>query len=107
MEHQHTKPADRVKRTEGHEGPKNHIVGFAISIFLTILAFVAVANIETLDRTFVLMLLVAMAIVQVVVQLAFWMHMKDKGHFFPVLFLATGCFIVFTAVIMSQYWVWW
>ena len=107
MEHQHTAPVDQVKRSDGHEGPKNHIIGFGISIILTVLAFVAVANIDTLDRAFVLILLVSMAIIQVIVQLAFWMHMKDKGHFFPILFIFVGCVFVFAFVIMALYWVWW
>lgn len=96
----------KIKRARTHEGPKNHIIAFGISIILTMLAFAAVAN-EALSPPFVIFLIVTMAVIQAVVQVAFWMHAKDKGHFMPVLFLSTGAFVAFTAFIMALYWVWW
>lgn len=60
-----------------------------------------------LDRSFILFFIVGLAIVQIIFQLAYWMHMKDRGHFFPIIGLAFGAFIALTAVIMAVYWVWW
>ncbi|NBI30055.1 cytochrome C oxidase subunit IV family protein [Chengkuizengella marina] len=106
MEANQEQVQDRVKRGTIHEGPKNHIIAFVISIFLTLLAFMAVAN-TALDATFIKIFIVILAIFQAVIQLAFWMHMKDRGHFFQILFLATGTFVAITAFIMAIYWVWW
>ncbi len=60
-----------------------------------------------LDRSFILFFIVGLAIVQIIFQLAYWMHMKDRGHLFPIMGLAFGAFIALTAVIMAVYWVWW
>lgn len=103
---QQTSAEQKIKRGKGHEGPRNHIIGFVASIVLTFLAFVAVAN-ESLSTAFVIFLIVTMAIIQVIIQLTYWMHMKDRGHFYPILFLAGGGFVALTLFITAFYWVWW
>jgi cytochrome c oxidase subunit 4 len=89
-----------------HEGPKKHIIAFIMSILLTVIAFSAVAAGEV-NETFTYIILIGMAILQVFVQMAFWMHMKDRGHIFPIIGILTGVAVVFTIVIMASYWVWW
>jgi len=88
------------------EGPGKHIVAFVLSLVLTLIAFAAVASGE-INTTFTYIILVGMALVQVFVQLAYWMHMKDRGHLFPIIAIASGVVVVFTMVIMATYWVWW
>jgi cytochrome c oxidase subunit 4 len=88
------------------EGPQKHIVAFIMSLALTIIAFAAVAAGE-INTTFVYIILVTMAVLQVFVQMAFWMHMKDRGHLFPIIAIFAGIFVVFTMVITALYWVWW
>jgi Heme/copper-type cytochrome/quinol oxidase, subunit 4 len=88
------------------EGPQKHIVGFILSLALTIIAFAAVAAGE-INETFTYIILVAMAVVQVIIQMAYWMHMKDRGHLFPIIGIISGVVVVFTMVIMALYWVWW
>ncbi|OXM84918.1 cytochrome C oxidase subunit IV family protein [Paenibacillus rigui] len=100
--HQHTSSGERHRL----EGPRNHYLSYIISILLTILAFAAVLY-GGLDKSFLIIFLVGLGIVQAVFQLAFWMHMKDRGHLFPIIGLAFGAFIALTAVIMAVYWVWW
>ncbi|CAG7649981.1 cytochrome C oxidase subunit IV family protein [Paenibacillus allorhizosphaerae] len=97
--------------TVGHErhrqeGPKNHYLSYIISIVLTMLAF-AIVLYGGLDRSFIIMFLVGLAIVQIIFQLAYWMHMKDRGHFFPILGLCFGAFVALTAVAMAVFWLWW
>ena len=96
----------QVKRGPVHEGPRNHLLAFAMSLVLTFLAFVAVAN-PNLSAITKNALLVLMAIVQVIVQLFFWMHLKDRGHTFPIIFMAFGIFVMITLVITAVFWVWW
>jgi cytochrome c oxidase subunit IV len=104
MENNHSteQPAKRHKV----EGPQKHIVAFVMSLALTIIAFAAVAAGE-INTTFVYIILVAMAVIQVFIQMSFWMHLKDKGHLYPIIGIVAGVFVVFTMVIMAEYWVWW
>lgn len=88
------------------EGPQKHIVAYILSLALTIIAFAAVAA-GDINTTFTYIILVGMAIIQVFVQLAFWMHMKDRGHLFPIICIVAGVIVVFMMVIMAVYWVWW
>ncbi|MGG2198029.1 cytochrome C oxidase subunit IV family protein [Paenibacillus validus] len=88
------------------EGPRNHYISYIVSIVLTMLAF-AVVLYGGLDRTFIIFFLVGLAVVQVIFQLAYWMHMKDRGHFFPIIGLAFGTFVALTAVAAGVYWLWW
>ncbi|MFD2673660.1 cytochrome C oxidase subunit IV family protein [Marinicrinis sediminis] len=99
-------PASKVKRGPVHEGPRNHIITYAISMILTFIAFVAAAN-DALSGGFVIFLLVTMAMVQVIVQLAFWMHMKDKGHVYAFIALFTGFITALTAVAAALFLMWW
>lgn len=100
-----TNAVERKKRFK-HEGPQKHVISFIFSIVLTLLAFATVMSGEV-NTTFLYILLVAMAVVQVFIQMAFWMHMKDRGHLFPIIGILGGCVIVFTMMIMAIYWVWW
>jgi len=87
------------------EGPQKHILVFILSLALTIIAFAAVAS--GISAAFTYAILVSMAIIQVFIQLAFWMHLKDKGHQFPKIFMIAGAVLVFAMTIMALYWVWW
>lgn len=106
MEHSQQAPSQKIKRAPVHEGPKNHLISFALSVVLTTLSFITVMN-PNLSSTFKYSFIVILACIQVLIQLAFWMHMKDRGHFFPRVFILGGCIFVFTFVIMAQFWVWW
>ena len=98
---------DAVKRGNAHEGPRNHFLAFGLSIALTVLAFLAVIYIDVLETWFVLSFIVLLAIIQAVIQAAFWMHLKDPGHLMQRVFLLFGALIGITAFIMAIYWVWW
>jgi len=56
---------------------------------------------------FVIFLLLGMAIVQAFAQMAFWMHMKDRGHFFPIIGIVGGVFVVIMLVALALLWTWW
>ena len=101
-------PTTAGEQTKRHrvEGPKKHIVAFIMSLALTIIAF-AVVSAGEINTTFTYVILVTMAVLQVIIQMAFWMHMKDRGHLFPKIAIFTGGFIVTTMVVMALYWVWW
>lgn len=98
--------ANNQGRRHKAEGPQKHIVAFIFSLLLTGIAFAAVAAGEV-NETFVYLILVGMAILQVFIQMAFWMHMKDRGHIYPIIGILFGVTIVITCVVMATYWVWW
>ncbi|XEC94100.1 cytochrome C oxidase subunit IV family protein [Paenibacillus tarimensis] len=98
--------AEHQNRRHKVEGPKKHIIAYIFSLALTVLAFAVVAAGEV-NTTFTYIMLIIMAILQVYIQMAFWMHMKDRGHLYAVIGILTGVFVVFTLVIMAEYWVWW
>lgn len=100
-------PSQDVKRGQPHEGPKNHLITFGLSIFLTLLAFLVVNYKDDVDATFVIIILIAMAVLQAVVQAIFWMHLKDRGHGHPRVFIAFGAVIAFFAVYTGIAWMWW
>lgn len=96
MENEQTVQRPKVKRGPALEGPKNHYITFGVSIVLSLLAFMAAAN-ESLNPKFVIFLLVAMAAVQALFQILYWMHLKDRGHFFPFLFIFMGTIVTLLA----------
>ena len=100
--HEASAPSKRHKP----ESPLNHYLSYIISILLTMLAF-AVVLYGDLDRSFILIFIVTLALVQALVQLLFWMHAKERGHLFPLIFLAGGAFVALTGVITAVYWMWW
>lgn len=78
-----------VKHRHRPEGPQRHIVVFVFSVVLTLIAFAAVAA-GGVNATFAIILLLVMAVLQVFLQMGFWMHLKDKGHMLPIIFMLGG-----------------
>ena len=106
-EHGNPAAGDEVKRGHAHEGPKNHILAFILSITLTVFAFLAVIYAHVLEAWFVIGFIVLLAFIQALVQAVFWMHLKDRGHFMQRLFLAGGALVAMMCIVMAVYWVWW
>lgn len=95
-----------IKRTKAHESPRNHYISYAVSLLLTALAFLAVAN-PSMGRTFTYIFISILAIIQALFQFVFWMHMKEKGHIFPAIGIAFGVVIALCAFVTAVFWVWW
>jgi len=105
MSNNHT-TTEENKRPHRIEGPKKHVIAFVFSLVLTMIAFAAVMGGE-INKDFIYIILIGTAILQVFVQMAFWMHMKDRGHQYAIIGILAGVVVAFTCVIMAQYWVWW
>lgn len=95
-----------IKRTTAQESPRNHYISYAVSILLTLLAFLAVAN-PSLDKTFKIVFIVGMAVIQVLFQFIYWMHMKEKGHIYAAIGIIFGAVIALCAVVAAVFWMWW
>lgn len=105
MASNHSATEESTKRHKV-EGPKKHVIAFIFSLTLTLIAFAAVIGGE-INKDFIYIILMGTAVLQVFVQMAFWMHMKDRGHTYALIGILGGVFIVFTCVIMAEYWAWW
>ncbi len=82
----------------GHGSLKSYVIGFALSIILTIIPLVAVMN-KLLSETATIVLILAMAVLQFAVQLVFFMHLKEgKDARWNMLALVLGLIILLTIV---------
>ena len=104
-ENQAASAQEQAPRRHRVEGPQKHIIAFILSLVLTIIAFAAVAS--GISASFIYVILIVMAVIQVLVQLSYWMHLKDKGHLFPIISICAGVVLVIAMTVMALYWVWW
>lgn len=74
-----------------------HLVSFASMILMTILAFLAVIA-EDVPGPFVALFILGLALIQVIFQLYYFMHLKDKGHSLPSLFIFGGVIVAILTV---------
>jgi len=94
------------RRKKNKEEMKYQVISFALMIFLTIVAFIAVGY-EGIGEWFKVPFIVLLACVQVVFQLYYFMHMSHKGHEAPQLFIYSGVFVAFLTVLAFSTIVWW
>jgi cytochrome c oxidase subunit 4 len=88
------------------EGPGKHVLAYVLSLVLTAIAF-AIVLFGGLSKGVVITILLLLAFIQAIVQIMIWMHVKDKGHLFPILGLILGAVIAATLIIMATVWMWW
>ncbi|WP_026581548.1 cytochrome c oxidase subunit IVB [Bacillus sp. J33] len=94
------------RRKKSAEEMKHQVITFAMMIFLTIVAFVA-AGYEGFSAWFIVPFILILAIVQVIFQLYYFMHMSHKGHEAPALFLYSGALVGFITIIAFLTVIWW
>ncbi|UOY93761.1 cytochrome c oxidase subunit IVB [Ectobacillus sp. JY-23] len=94
------------RRKKNAEEMKHQIITFALMIFLTVVAFVAVAYPKTFTPLFAVPFILVLAVVQVIFQLYYFMHMSHKGHEAPSLFLYSGILVAFLTVLAFVTIVW-
>jgi cytochrome c oxidase subunit IV len=106
MSEHHSEHAALPAKRHKVEGPTNHFLAYIISILLTMLSF-AIVIYGGLDHAFLIIFLLALGITQAMFQVYVWMHGKERGHLFPLMFLFTGAFVAITAQLAAVYWIWW
>lgn len=74
------------------------VTSFAFMIFLTILAFIAVAT-ETIAVGFAVPFILLLAVIQFFLQMYYFMHLKDKDHGWPNAFIISGVVLSTPALI--------
>ena len=94
------------RKLKNKEDMNSQLIAFALSIFLTLVAFITIAN-DIIPKTFSAPFILVLAVVQVIYQLYYFMHMKNKGHETPSLFMWSGVVvaIITVAALMTLVWV--
>jgi len=85
----HPKVDLQYRRRKNLEDMRYQVTSFALMIFLTIIAYVAVGY-EGISNAFAVITILLLAVVQVIFQLYYFMHMSHKGHEMPAMFLYSG-----------------
>lgn len=90
---------------------RGQVMMFSLMIFMTITAFTLVVAYQQGVAGFTKYLLIPtlflFAAVQVGLQLYYFMHMKDKGHGVPQMFMYTGAVLGFLIPLAFVTIVWW
>jgi cytochrome c oxidase subunit IV len=92
------------RRKKNADDMRMQVSAFALMIFLTLVAFIAVAG--DFDKYFVIPFILLLAVVQLVFQLYYFMHMSHKGHEAPALFLYSGALVGFITILVFLTIVW-
>ncbi|MFS0558154.1 cytochrome o ubiquinol oxidase subunit IV [Brevibacillus sp. 179-C9.3 HS] len=83
---------------QGHGSMKEYVIGFILSIVLTIIPLVLVMN-QIMSKTATIVTIMIMAVLQFVVQLVFFMHIREgEKPRYNVQTLILGLVLVFTIV---------
>jgi cytochrome c oxidase subunit 4 len=94
------------RRKKSAEEMRYMVVSFSLMIFLTLIAFAAVA-IKGFTAWFIVPFILLLAVVQVVFQLYYFMHMSHKGHEAPSLFLYSGLLVGLITILTFTTIIWW
>ncbi|MFC4599779.1 cytochrome o ubiquinol oxidase subunit IV [Cohnella hongkongensis] len=93
-----THAADEHGAHESHGSLKSYVIGFVLSLVLTIIPLVIVLN-DVLEGAAAKVVLLGAAILQFVVQLVYFMHLKQEGKpRYNLMVLILGLIIVLTIV---------
>lgn len=79
----------KPKKEETPDSAGKHVKAFIGMILLTAVAFILVGT-ETVSAIAVIPILLILAAIQVFMQLYIFMHLDEKGSFFPALFMTCG-----------------
>ncbi|MEQ6376168.1 cytochrome c oxidase subunit IVB [Bacillaceae bacterium S4-13-58] len=104
----HTTHSDehvQFHKRKNREEMRYQVITFTLMIVFTIIAFSAVM--ADIEKMFTIPLILLLAVVQVIFQLYYFMHMNTKGHEAPSLFIFSGIFVAILTVAALSTIVWW
>ncbi|WJY28845.1 MULTISPECIES: cytochrome C oxidase subunit IV family protein [Sporosarcina] len=98
-----------VRRSK--ETMRGQVMMFSLMIFMTLASFTFVVayqqGVDGFTKYLVIPVLFLFAAVQVALQLYYFMHMKDKEHGVPQMFMFTGALLGFLIPLAFVTIVWW
>lgn len=98
--------SESYKRQKSKEEMQRQLISFGLMIVFTLIAFAIVAT-ETLSKGFIVPILFVMALVQAGFQFYYFMHLKDKGHAMPAVFIYGGVWAAFLTLAGLMVISWW
>ncbi|MCY9594098.1 cytochrome o ubiquinol oxidase subunit IV [Paenibacillus chitinolyticus] len=100
----HSGGAHDHEHHESHGSLKSYVIGFLLSIVLTIIPLVVILNKMVTGKAAILVLLIT-AVLQFAVQLLFFMHLTDeKGPRYNLLTLILGL-VILTTIVAGSIWI--
>ncbi|MFS0574380.1 cytochrome C oxidase subunit IV family protein [Sporosarcina sp. 179-K 3D1 HS] len=105
-------PAEmEMGKRRGKQAMRAQVMMFSLMIFLTLLSFSMVVMFESgvagFSKFFIIPVIMLFAAVQVGLQLYYFMHMSEKGHGIPQMFMFTGALLGFLIPLTFVTIVWW
>ena len=105
-------PAEfNLDQRRARKSMRSQIMMFSLMIFLTIMSFSMVmayqADVIGFSKYMIIPTLMLFAAVQVALQLYYFMHMNEKGHGIPQMFMYTGAIFAFVVVLTFVTITWW
>lgn len=94
------------QKQENKDELKKHLFSFGLMILFTVVAF-AVVIADVMDRTYVILFILLLAIIQVAFQFYYFMHLKDKGHAPAAVLLYGGMWAAALALAGLGLTTWW
>ncbi|AQX55328.1 cytochrome c oxidase subunit IVB [Priestia flexa] len=96
----------QYRKKKNAEDMRMQLISFALMIFLTLIAFFAVWS-DSFSGWFTVPVIILLAVVQVIFQLYYFMHMNHKGHEVPTMFLYSGVLVALITVWAFVTIIWW
>jgi cytochrome c oxidase subunit 4 len=94
------------RRKKNAEEMRYQVITFSLMIFLTLIAFAAV-GFGDLSSWFIAPFIILLAVIQVIFQLYYFMHMSHKGHEAAQLFLYSGVVVGAITILAFTTIIWW
>lgn len=94
------------QRKHDSQGFRSLIWSFVLSLALTVFAFIAVGSRIVQDSLNLAMFILLLAVIQAAFQLFYFMHLHEKGHRFPLLFIVSGTFVAVITVFGIKQMIW-
>ncbi|UOQ43163.1 cytochrome c oxidase subunit IVB [Halobacillus salinarum] len=106
MEHRSV-PSQRreYERTQHKQEMIQHVISFVLMILFTLVAFGMV--VFDVNSYFIIPTLLLLAVVQVIFQLYYFMHLKNKGHDMPAMMIFGGVAVGALTIITFTSIIWW
>lgn len=90
--YRHTIADEKKKERFRRYKYKQVLTSFALMLALTLFAFYAIAS-EEIGSAFAIPFILVLATVQVLLQLAYFMHLNEKDKGYPIIFMFAGFFV--------------
>ncbi|WP_017753591.1 cytochrome c oxidase subunit IVB [Calidifontibacillus oryziterrae] len=94
------------RKQKNKEEMNQQIIVFSLTLFLTIMAFAAIAFTDIITVWFAVPFIVILAVLQAIYQLFYFMHMNHKGHEAPIIFIFSGILVAIVTVVALMTIVW-